>query len=106
MLYIRVWVTIGTMECLTQTQTQTLSLSVNRPFQYVVMWQNLQTFSGRKNFTLYQLIAQHKGPFTPSESGCESEEDQRLIGRDQRQKFKHQRKISLSRALSFGVNRP
>ena len=63
-------------------------------------------FHDDRLFTLHQLIAQHKGPFTPSESDRESEEDQRIIGRDQRKNFKHQRKFSLSRSRLFGVNRP
>ena len=45
-------------------------------------------------------------PVTPSESGSESEQDQRTIGRDQRKVFKHQKKNLLSRSLSLGVNRP
>ena len=43
---------------------------------------------------------------SPSERKHKSEKDQRTIGRDQRKYFKHQRKFSLSRSLSFSVNGP
>ena len=45
-------------------------------------------------------VRRYKGLPTPSESECESEKDQRTIGRDQRTNGKHQRKISLSVAVN------
>ena len=45
-----------------------------------------------------------KGLPTSSESECESEKDQRTIGRDQRTNGKHHRKISLSRSLSRSLS--
>ena len=42
-----------------------------------------------------------KAPFTPSESEGESEKDQRTIERKQRKNFKHQRKFSISLAMTL-----
>ena len=43
---------------------------------------------------------------TPRESERESEKDQRTIGRYQRKNFEYQRKFSLLRSLSLGMNGP
>ena len=44
-----------------------------------------------------------KGLHTPSES---EKDKKKTIGKDQRKKFKHQRKFSLSRSVSLDVNGP
>ena len=49
-----------------------------------------------------QIVQNTKGQFTQSES----EKDQRQSEEIKKKKFKHQRKFSLSRSLSLGVNRP
>ena len=47
-----------------------------------------------------------KDPFTPKKSERESEKYQRTSKKDQRKKFKHEVKFSLSRSFLLGVNRP
>ena len=54
--------------------------------------------------TIWKREHKAKGLPTPSESECESEKDERTIGRDQRTNGKHQRKFSLSLSLSLGLN--
>ena len=49
----------------------------------------------------YEAVTR-KGPFTPNQSGTESEKDQRTREKDQRITNKHQRNVS----LLLGLNGP
>ena len=60
----------------------------------------------RKTLDTQQVSTSVLRPVHTSENEHESEKDQRTIGGAQRKKLKHQGKISLSRSILLGVNRP
>ena len=67
------------------------------------VWNSLNKFTYTIQST-YILELNCKGLSTPSESRSKSEKDQRASEKDQGINSKHQRKFSLSRSLSLGLN--